>query len=67
MEPNVYQGGFLLHLDLKGAPPKVDFLEKFIPWIATKTHNSVKGLLIEYENQFPFVSHRLQVREINIC
>ncbi len=41
----------LVHLDLKGAPPKVAYLEKVIPlfhtWGAT-------GLLIEYEDIFPY-------------
>lgn len=41
----------LVHLDLKGAPPKLSYLEKLIPlfkqWGAT-------GLLIEWEDTFPF-------------
>ncbi|XP_022315492.2 hexosaminidase D-like isoform X2 [Crassostrea virginica] len=41
----------LVHLDLKGAPPKVEYYEKIFPlmrkWGAT-------GLLIEYEDMFPY-------------
>ncbi|KAJ1526955.1 hypothetical protein ONE63_008502 [Megalurothrips usitatus] len=41
----------LVHLDLKGAPPKLSYLEKLIPlfkeWGAT-------GLLVEWEDTFPY-------------
>lgn len=41
----------IVHLDLKGAPPKISFLLKIIPmfkqWGAT-------GLLVEYEDMFPY-------------
>ena len=41
----------VVHLDLKGAPPKIGFLLKIVPllrqWGAT-------GLLVEYEDTFPF-------------
>ncbi|XP_076448231.1 hexosaminidase D-like [Babylonia areolata] len=41
----------LVHLDLKGAPPRIEYLEKVLPlmrkWGAT-------GLLVEYEDCFPY-------------
>ncbi|XP_054284334.1 hexosaminidase D-like [Macrosteles quadrilineatus] len=47
----------LIHLDLKGSPLKIDYLEKLFPvlreWGAT-------GLLIEWEDTFPYLG-RLEV------
>eukprot|EP00112_Aurelia_sp_Birch-Aquarium-sp1_P019757 Seg495.12 transcript_id=Seg495.12/GoldUCD/mRNA.D3Y31 product="Hexosaminidase D" protein_id=Seg495.12/GoldUCD/D3Y31 len=41
----------IVHLDLKGAPPKIQYLLRIVPlirqWGAT-------GLLVEYEDMFPF-------------
>lgn len=44
-------GHRLVHLDLKGAAPKVDYYEKIFPWLK---QFGATGLLIEYEDMFPY-------------
>lgn len=41
----------LVHIDLKGAPPKPIYFEKFFPFIRTK---GATGILIEWEDTFPY-------------
>ncbi|XP_041370180.1 uncharacterized protein LOC121384051 isoform X2 [Gigantopelta aegis] len=41
----------LVHLDLKGASPKMSYLEKVLPLMAKL---GATGLLIEYEDMFPY-------------
>lgn len=41
----------LVHLDLKGAPPRMDFLLSLLPWL--RDHGAT-GLLLEWEDMLPF-------------
>ncbi|KAL0984063.1 hypothetical protein UPYG_G00136590 [Umbra pygmaea] len=45
------KGKKLVHLDLKGAPPRIDYLHKLIGIFARL---GAQGLLVEYEDMFPY-------------
>ncbi|XP_037611952.1 hexosaminidase D isoform X1 [Sebastes umbrosus] len=45
------KGKKLVHLDLKGAPPRVEYLHKLIELFSQLGAN---GLLVEYEDMFPY-------------
>jgi hypothetical protein len=48
-----------VHLDLKGAAPKIIYYEKLFPYLKQLGAN---GLLIEYEDMFPFTDHLSIIR-----
>ncbi|KRT78900.1 glycoside hydrolase [Oryctes borbonicus] len=48
----------LIHLDLKGAPPKLSYLEKFFPFVKDI---GATGLLIEWEDTFPYTKELIQI------
>jgi len=41
----------LVHLDLKGAPPRIEYLQELLPFLK---QIGTTGLLVEYEDTFPF-------------
>jgi hexosaminidase len=41
----------IVHLDLKGAPPRPEFFKELFPFI--KQHYA-DGILLEYEDMFPY-------------
>ncbi|KAM3859902.1 hexosaminidase D [Diretmus argenteus] len=45
------KGKKLVHLDLKGAPPRIEYLHKLIELFS---HLGADGLLVEYEDMFPY-------------
>ncbi|KAK9879936.1 hypothetical protein WA026_008445 [Henosepilachna vigintioctopunctata] len=51
METSTYQGKRYVHLDLKGAPPKVSYYRYLFSIFAEV---GIRGILIEYEDMFPF-------------
>lgn len=46
-----FRGEKIVHLDLKGAPPKVEYLRKILPLFAKM---GATGILMEYEDMFPY-------------
>ena len=47
-------GQVIVHLDLKGAPPRFEFLENLLRFIAKHFKRVVTGVLIEFEDMFPY-------------
>lgn len=46
-----FQGEKVVHLDLKGAPPKISYYDEFFGFIRSM---GATGILIEYEDMFPY-------------
>jgi len=61
-KPKLYQSSRLfkniyVHLDLKGAPPTFDFLQKFIRFVGVNFKHLVTGIVFEFEDTFPYEGH----------
>lgn len=52
----------IVHFDLKGAPPKVAFFKRLFPIIKTL---GATGILLEYEDMFPFEGNLKSIRAKN--
>ncbi|XP_069939726.1 hexosaminidase D [Cherax quadricarinatus] len=51
MEDNAEKVHSLIHLDLKGAPPRLGYFEQLFPILSSF---GATGLLVEYEDMFPY-------------
>lgn len=57
-----FQGHKLVHLDLKGAPPKTTYYKKLFPLLSTLGAN---GILVEYEDMFPYTGQLSNISALN--
>ncbi|CAH1230518.1 unnamed protein product [Diabrotica balteata] len=61
-KPISFKGHKVVHLDLKGAPPKIDFYKDLFPLLA---RFGATGVLIEYEDMFPYKDNLINVSATN--
>ncbi|XP_078081607.1 hexosaminidase D-like isoform X2 [Mustelus asterias] len=52
----------LVHLDLKGAPPKISYLTQIFPLLS---HLGANGIILEYEDMFPYEGNLQVLRSPN--
>jgi hexosaminidase len=55
----------MIHLDMKGAPPKFEFLERLLKFISAHFKHLVNGVIIEFEDMFPFTGFLSQINSPN--
>lgn len=57
-----FKGEKIVHLDLKGAPPKVEYFKRFFPLLSKL---GATGILIEYEDMFPYKGSLVNISATN--
>nr|CAI5865720.1 unnamed protein product [Callosobruchus analis] len=62
IKPTPFTGEKIVHLDLKGAPPKVFYYDHFFSLISKL---GATGILIEYEDMFPYQKKLANISALN--